>query len=105
MTGVRVSSALDRISRCSQGVEGVWLGDLRIRSLLFSHDVILLASSGRDLRLSLEWFAAECEAAGMRISTSKSETLVHGKGWNALSGLGMRSFPKWRSSSISGSCL
>ena len=27
-----------------------------------------------------------------------------GNGWNALSGLGMRSFPKWSSSSISGSC-
>ncbi|KAI3363688.1 hypothetical protein L3Q82_001312 [Scortum barcoo] len=24
----------------------------------------------------LEWFAAECEAAGMRISTSKSEAMV-----------------------------
>ena len=29
-----------------------------------------------DLQLSLEWFAAECEAAGMRISTSGSETMV-----------------------------
>ena len=41
-------------------------GDLRIGSLLFAHDVVLL----------LERFAAECEAAGMRISTSKSETMV-----------------------------
>ena len=65
-----------RISRCSQGVEGVQFGDLRIRSLLFADDVVLLASSGRDLQLSLERFAAECEAAGMRISTSKSETMV-----------------------------
>ncbi|XP_061624942.1 netrin-G2 isoform X6 [Phyllopteryx taeniolatus] len=39
-------------------------------------DVVLLASSSRDLQLSLEQFAAECEAAGMRISTSKSETVV-----------------------------
>ncbi|TWW62366.1 hypothetical protein D4764_04G0010130 [Takifugu flavidus] len=40
------------------------------------NDVALLASSARDLQLSLDQFAAECEAAGMRISTSKSETMV-----------------------------
>ncbi|TWW77698.1 Retrovirus-related Pol polyprotein from transposon 17.6 [Takifugu flavidus] len=37
-------------------------------------DVVLLASSARDQR-SLDWFAAVCEAAGMRISTSKSEAM------------------------------
>ena len=67
---------MDRISRRSQGVEGVRFGDLRIRSLLFADDVVLLASSGRDLQLSLDRFAAKCEAAGMKISTSKSETMV-----------------------------
>ncbi|KAK0139279.1 LINE-1 reverse transcriptase [Merluccius polli] len=67
---------MDRISRHSQGVEGVRFGDLRIGSLLFADDVVLLASSDRDLRLSLDRFAAECEAAGMSISTSKSEAMV-----------------------------
>ena len=67
---------MDRISWHSQGVEGVRFGDLRIGSLLFADNVVLLASSGRDLQLSLERFAAECEAAGMRISTSRSETMV-----------------------------
>uniref|UniRef100_A0A8C6PI18 Reverse transcriptase domain-containing protein n=1 Tax=Nothobranchius furzeri TaxID=105023 RepID=A0A8C6PI18_NOTFU len=67
---------MDRISRCSQGVEGISFGGLRIRSLLFADDVVLLASSERDLQLSLERFAAECEAAGMRISSSNSETMV-----------------------------
>ena len=66
---------MNRISRRSQGVEGICLGGLRIASLLFADDVVLLASSGRDLQLSLERFAAECEAAGMRISASKSETM------------------------------
>ena len=42
---------MDRVSRCSQGVEGVRFGDLRIGSLLFADDVVLLASSGRDLQL------------------------------------------------------
>jgi exonuclease III len=67
---------MDRISRRSQGVEGIRFGGLRIASLLFADDVVLLASSGRDLQLSLERFAAECEAAGMKISASKSETMV-----------------------------
>ena len=73
--GVR-GIGLDRISRHSQGVEGVRFGDLRIGSLLFADDVVLLASSDRDLQLSLDRFAAECEAARMRISTSKSESMV-----------------------------
>ncbi|KAI3375377.1 hypothetical protein L3Q82_021098 [Scortum barcoo] len=50
------------------------------------------------------WFAAECEAAGMRISTSKSEArpwFSTGKGWRALSRWVERSCLKWRSSSIS----
>uniref|UniRef100_A0A8C6MJS2 Reverse transcriptase domain-containing protein n=1 Tax=Nothobranchius furzeri TaxID=105023 RepID=A0A8C6MJS2_NOTFU len=67
---------MDRISRCSQDVEGIHFGGLRIRSLLFADDLVLLASSECDLQLSLERFAAECETAGMRISSSKSETMV-----------------------------
>ncbi|KAK0145331.1 putative uncharacterized transposon-derived protein F52C9.6 [Merluccius polli] len=34
------------------------------------------SARNRDLQLSLDQFAAECEAAGMRISTSKSESMV-----------------------------
>ena len=45
-------------------------GGVRISSLLFADDVVLLAPSGGDLQLSVEWFAAECEAAEMRISPS-----------------------------------
>ncbi|KAK0147800.1 putative uncharacterized transposon-derived protein F52C9.6 [Merluccius polli] len=36
------------------------------------HQVVI----NRDLQLSLDRFAAECEAVGMRISTSKSESMV-----------------------------
>ncbi|KAI3373515.1 hypothetical protein L3Q82_022114 [Scortum barcoo] len=64
------------ISRRSQGPEGVRFGNHRISSLLFADDVVLLASSSQDLQHVLERFAAECEAAGMRISTSKSEAMV-----------------------------
>ncbi|KAI3371640.1 hypothetical protein L3Q82_023595, partial [Scortum barcoo] len=67
---------MDRISRRSQGPEGVRFGNHRISSLLFADDVVLMASSGQDLQHVLGRFAAECEAAGMRISTSKSEAMV-----------------------------
>ncbi|XDV52909.1 hypothetical protein PO909_021551 [Leuciscus waleckii] len=67
---------MDRISRRSQGPEGVRFGDDTISSLLFADDVVVLASSDQDLQHALGRFAAECEAAGMRISTSKSEAMV-----------------------------
>ena len=70
---------MDRISRCSQGAEGFQFSGVRISYLLFA--VVLLASSGGDLQLSLEQFAAKCEVAGMRISTSKSETMVLSWKW------------------------
>ncbi|KAI3372304.1 hypothetical protein L3Q82_022671 [Scortum barcoo] len=60
----------------SQGPEGVRFGNHRISSLLFADDVVLLASSSQDLQHVLERFAAECEAAGITISTSKSEAML-----------------------------
>lgn len=45
-------------------------------SLLFANDVVLMAPSVCDLQHSLDQFTAECEAAGMRISLSKSEAMV-----------------------------
>ena len=57
-------------------MEGLQVGDLMMASLLFADDVVLMASSTVDLQHSLEQFTAECEAAGMRISTSKSEAMV-----------------------------
>ncbi|KAK3547897.1 hypothetical protein QTP70_000353 [Hemibagrus guttatus] len=64
---------MDRISRCSHGLEGVRFGD---NKLLFADDVVLLAPSSLYLQHALGHFAAECEAAGMRVSTSKSEAMV-----------------------------
>ena len=49
---------------------------LRVGSLLFADDVVWLASTVCDLQLLLDRFPAECEAFGMRISTSKSEAMV-----------------------------
>ncbi|KAK3538438.1 hypothetical protein QTP86_003713 [Hemibagrus guttatus] len=67
---------MDRISKRSQGLEGVQFGDHRISSLIFADDVVLLAPSSLDLQHALGCFAAECEVAGMRVSTSKSEAMV-----------------------------
>ncbi|KAK3565439.1 hypothetical protein QTP86_009697 [Hemibagrus guttatus] len=67
---------MDRISRHSQGLEGVQFGDHRISSLIFADDVVLLAPLSLDLQHVLGRFAAECEAAGMRVSTSKLEAMV-----------------------------
>ncbi|XP_047467164.1 uncharacterized protein LOC125023726 [Mugil cephalus] len=66
---------MDTISRCSWVVEVVEFGDQRISALLFTDDVVLLASSNCYLQLLLGWFAAEYEAAGMKISTSKAMVL------------------------------
>ncbi|KAI3370616.1 hypothetical protein L3Q82_007192 [Scortum barcoo] len=52
------------------------LGTTGFHLCFLQDDVVLLASSGQDLQHVLERFAAECEAAGMRISTSKSEAMV-----------------------------
>ncbi|KAK3515128.1 hypothetical protein QTP70_007237 [Hemibagrus guttatus] len=67
---------MDRISSRSQGLVGVQFGDHRISSLIFADDVVLLAPSSLDLQHALGCFAAECEAARMRVSTSKSEAMV-----------------------------
>ncbi|KAK3505899.1 hypothetical protein QTP70_003692 [Hemibagrus guttatus] len=67
-------------------------------------DVVLLAPSSLDLQHALGHFAAECEAAGMRVSTSKSEAMVLDRKKVACTLLEGRSFLKWRSLSISGSC-
>ena len=57
-------------------MEGLQVGGLKIASLLFADDVVLMASSAVDLQRALDQFAAECKVAGMRISTSKSEAMV-----------------------------
>ena len=57
-------------------MEGLRFGGLGISLLLFVDNVVFLSSSVRDLQHSLDHFAVGCEAAGMRIGTSKSEAMV-----------------------------
>ena len=79
LSPILIMTFMDRIIRCSQVVEGGRVGDLRVGSLLLADDVVLLAPSVRDPQLSLDRLAAECQAAGMRICTSKSEAMVLGR--------------------------
>ncbi len=88
---------MDRTSRHTRGEETVQFGDLKIASLLFVDDVVLLASSDSDLQHKLGKFTVECKAVGMRLSTSKAMVLR----WIAPSDLWVSLCPKWR---ISGSC-
>lgn len=44
--------------------------------MLYADDVVLFASSVCDLQHVLGQFAAECEVAGRRDGTSKSEVMV-----------------------------
>lgn len=58
-----VHDLMDRSSRCSQVKEGFCLCGLRISSLLFLDDVVLLALAGGGLHLTPQQFTAKCEAA------------------------------------------
>ena len=48
----------------------------RFYFFLFADDMVLLASLSSDLQLSLGKLTADCEASGMRISTSKFRAMV-----------------------------
>lgn len=67
------AALLDRVSRCSQGSGS---GATGFNLWFFTDDVVLLAPLGQDLQHVLGWFPAKCEAAGMRVSTCKSEAMV-----------------------------
>ena len=75
----------------AQPGRGECLRELRIVSLLFVVDVVLLDSTCEDLQHPLGPFAAECKAVWMRVSTSKSEAMsLCWRRWTAPSGLGER---------------
>ncbi len=67
---------MDRTSRHNPDSENIWYGGLRIVSLLFADDVVLLALSDPDFHCTLGWFVARSKAAGTRVSSSRSEAIV-----------------------------
>lgn len=54
----------------------IWFWNLRVSSLFFADDMVLLVSLDHDFQHALWQFAAEHEAAGMQVSSFKSEAVV-----------------------------
>ena len=63
------------MDKLSQTNECVTIERCKISQLLFADDLVLLAFSESGLQHALNGFAAACDIAGMKISTSKTELL------------------------------
>ena len=63
------------MDKLSQIDECVTIGKCKISRLLFVDDLVLLVSSESGLQHALNGFAAACDIAGIKISTSKLEVL------------------------------
>ena len=61
---------MDKLSRTN---ECITIGRCKISRVLFADGLVLLASSESSLQQALNGFAATCDIAGMKISTSKTE--------------------------------
>lgn len=64
------------MSVCDHGQDIRQCPGLKVVSLLFADDVVLLVSSHCDLQHLLGQFVVECEAVRMRVGTSQSESTV-----------------------------
>ncbi|KAI3364654.1 hypothetical protein L3Q82_011434 [Scortum barcoo] len=75
--GIRPCPSWYSVWGCSDeyGVQGAFAKGCSVSVRPESRSLVRIAGS-QDLQHVLERFAAECEAAGMRISTSKSEAMV-----------------------------
>lgn len=58
---------IHRKSKCSLGLDCVQFDDIKMASLLFTDDVVLLALSDCHLQCALEWCTSECDTGRMRI--------------------------------------
>lgn len=76
MSPVLFITFMDKVSRRSQRPDGVRCRNCMIASLLFTDDVVIMASLSQDLQCALGWLVVECEAAGMKIIISKFKVIV-----------------------------
>lgn len=74
--GILFITFMDRNTWHSQEMEGYLFSTVRISSLLFGDYGVLLVSSSRDPQLPSEQFTSKCQVQGMKISTTKSDTIV-----------------------------
>ena len=66
---------MDRIVKKSESCGGVKSGDCTVQRLLFANDLVLLDSTQNGLQQALDRFSDACSVAGMKISTTKTETM------------------------------
>ena len=66
---------MDRIVKKSEFCGGVKIGDCTVQCLLFADDLVLLDPPQNGLLQALDRFLDACSMTGMKISTTKTETL------------------------------
>ena len=66
---------MDRIVKKSESCGGVKIGECTVQRLLFANDLVLLDSTKSGLRQTLDRFSDACSVAGMKISTTETETM------------------------------
>ena len=65
---------MDRIVKKSERCGGAKIGHCTAQRLLFADDLVLLDSTQNGLQQALDRFSDACSVAGMKISTTKTET-------------------------------
>ena len=66
---------MDRIVKKSESCGRVKISACTVQRLLFADDLVLLDSTQNSLQQALNRFSHACSAAGMKISTTKTETM------------------------------
>ena len=66
---------MDRIVKKSEFCGGVKIGECTVQRLLFADDLVLLHSAQNGLQQALVRFSDACSVAGMKISSTKTETM------------------------------
>ena len=66
---------MDKVVRKSESCGGVTTDDCTVQRLLFADDLVLLDSTQNGLQQTLDGFSDACSVAGMKISTTKTETM------------------------------
>ena len=66
---------IDRIVKKSESCGRLKIGECTVQRVLFTVDLVLLDSTQNGLQQALDRFADACSVAGMKISTTKTETM------------------------------